>query len=185
MPTSNPTVAPQRIDHTETLEMLRDGIIGRTFIETRVVPMVENLVARLGDEDAIAQLKVSHEEITKQAAEDRKKATDTQRTYDDLISDPNRLTNAIETVVRSTATVTEDGKQRLEAMLKEFNLAWHEEAVGRLGAELVRAAEQQDALRRQEADELAKSQLDPATQALLASSDEGQMPGQQKLPGMS
>lgn len=185
MPTSNPTVAPQRIDHTETLEMLRDGIIGRTFIETRVVPMVENLVARLGDEDAIAQLKVFHEEITKQAADDRKKATDTQRTYDDLISDPNRLTNAIETVVRSTATVTEDGKQRLEAMLKEFNLAWHEEAVGRLGAELVRAAEAQDALRRQEVDELAKSQLDPATEALLASSDEGQMPGQQKLPGMS
>lgn len=185
MPPINPTVAPQRIDHTETLDMLRDGILGRTFIESRVVPMVENLVARLGDEDAIAQLKVSHEEITKQAAEDRKKATDTQRTYDDLISDPNRLTNAIGTVVRATATVTEDGKRRLEKMLEEFNLAWHEEAVGRLGAELVRAAEAQDALRRQEADELAKSQLDPATQALLASSDEGQMPGQQKLPGMS
>lgn len=181
MPTSNPTVAPQRIDHTETLEMLQDGIIGRTFIETRVVPMVENLVARLGDEDAIAQLKVSHEEIIKQAAEDRRKAAEIQRTYDDLISDPNKLTQAIGRVVGATATVTDDGKKRLEKLLGGFSMAWHEEAVGRLGAELVRAAEAQDALRRQEADELAKSKLDPATEALIA---DGQMPGQQKLPGL-
>lgn len=179
------TAAPQRIDHTETLDMLRDGIMGRTFIESRVVPMVENLVSRLGDEDAIDQLKVSHAEITKQADEDRRKAAEIQRTHDDLISDPNRLTMAINNVVRSTATVTTEGKERLKKLLNEFNLAWHEEAVGRLGAELVRAAEAQDALRRQEADELAKSQLDPATEALLATpAAEGQMPGQQKLPGM-
>jgi hypothetical protein len=70
---------------------------------------------------------------------------------------------------------------RLQQNSETLNLA----QIRRLGAELVRAAEQQDALRRQEADELAKSQLDPATEALLASSDEGQMPGQQKFPGMS
>ena len=104
------TAAPQRIDHTETLDMLRDGIMGRTFIESRVVPMVENLVSRLGDEDAIDQLKVSHAEITKQADEDRRKAAEIQRTHDDLISDPNRLTMAINNVVRSTATVSACGQ---------------------------------------------------------------------------
>lgn len=176
-----PTTPPQRVDHSETLEMLRDGIMGRTFIENKVLPMVDNLVARLGDEDAIDALKASHEEITKQADDDRRKAAETQRTYDDLISDPNKLTQAISRVVGATATVTDEGKQRLEKLLGGFSMAWHEEAVGRLGAELVRAAEAQDALRRQEADELAKSKLDPATEALIA---DGQMPGQQKLPGL-
>ena len=62
----------------------------------------------------------------------------------------------------------------------------HPDVARMRGAELVRAAEAQDALRRQEADELAKSKLDPATEALLATpAAEGQMPGQQKLPGMS
>lgn len=178
---TEPGSTPQRVDHTETLDMLREGITGRTFIESKVVPMVENLVARLGDEDAIDQLKISHAEITKQAEEDRRKAADVQRTHDDLISDPNRLAMAIRNVVTATATVTEEGKRRLEKLLEEFTVAWHEEAVGRLGAELVRAAEAQDALRRQEAEELAKSKLDPATEALLA---DGQLAGQQKLPGL-
>lgn len=143
---TEPGSTPQRVDHTETLDMLREGITGRTFIESKVVPMVENLVARLGDEDAIDQLKISHAEITKQAEEDRRKAADVQRTHDDLISDPNRLAMAIRNVVTATATVTEEGKRRLEKLLEEFTIAWHEEAVGRLGAELVRAAEAQDAL---------------------------------------
>lgn len=158
--------APPPLSIDEAISMADNGVGGRTF-SARLLPLLLELKDRAPTGDLVEELREQLEKGKEDAGTARQDAAAANRKYNDLANDHEELFKALDAALDKTQVIQSGGKEIVKNAIAAARLAWFEHGTKRLADELTNAAQAVEALK------------EPAPINLP-----GEIPGQQRFPGM-